>query len=143
MYLSYILADIGYNLQEWNFVSLLLVLVGWAALVYRIYAEERLLAQHSGWRGYAASVRSRLLAGLWCRRCFHYSWSNRVLEISRIRGNHSSRSGRQAMRQRLRATEGREQPSTKALLVSSVTVLSSRRSLCYGGVRFDCRKLTP
>src|SRR5438874_12447017 len=67
----------------------------------------------------------------------------RVLEISRIRGNHSSRSGRQAVRQRLRATERREQPSTKALLVSSVTVLSSRRSLCYGGVRFDCRKLTP
>jgi protein-S-isoprenylcysteine O-methyltransferase Ste14 len=65
MYFSYILADIGYNLQEWNFVTLLLVLVGWAALVYRIYAEERLLSQHSGWRGYAASVRSRLLPGLW------------------------------------------------------------------------------
>jgi len=65
MYLSYILADIGYNLQEWNFVTLLLVLVGWAALVYRIYAEERLLSQHSGWRGYAASVRSRLFPGLW------------------------------------------------------------------------------
>src|SRR6266480_619663 len=65
---------------------------------------------------------------------------SRNLEDSR---NHSSRSGRQAVRQRLRATERREQPSTKALLVSSVTVLSSRRSLCYGGVRFDCRKLTP
>jgi protein-S-isoprenylcysteine O-methyltransferase Ste14 len=65
MYLSYILADIGYNLQEWNFVTLLLVLVGWAALVYRIYAEERLLSQHSGWPGYAASVRSRLFPGLW------------------------------------------------------------------------------
>jgi hypothetical protein len=67
----------------------------------------------------------------------------RVLEISRIRGNHSSRSGRQAVRQRLRAAERREQPSTKALLVNSVAVLSSRISLCYGGVRFDCRKLTP
>jgi len=65
MYLSYILADIGYNLEEWNFVTLLLVLVGWAALVYRIYAEERLLSQHSGWRGYAASVCSRLFPGLW------------------------------------------------------------------------------
>jgi len=48
-----------------------------------------------------------------------------------------------AVRRRLRATERREQLSTKALLVSSVTVLSSRRSLCYGGIRFDCRKLTP
>ena len=65
MYLSYILADIGYNLQEWNFVTLLLVLVGWASLVYRIHAEERVLSQHSGWPGYAASVRSRLLPGLW------------------------------------------------------------------------------
>ena len=65
MYLSYILADIGYNLEEWNLVTLLLVLIGWAALVYRIYAEERLLSQHSGWRGYAASVRSRLFPGLW------------------------------------------------------------------------------
>jgi protein-S-isoprenylcysteine O-methyltransferase Ste14 len=65
MYLSYILADIGYNLEEWNFITLLLVLVGWAALVYRIYAEERLLSQHSRWRGYAASVRSRLFPGLW------------------------------------------------------------------------------
>src|SRR5438477_1645645 len=37
----------------------------------------------------------------------------RVLEISRIRGNHSSRSGRQAVRQRLRATERREQPTPR------------------------------
>jgi len=65
MYLSYILADIGYNLEEWNLVTLLLVLIGWAALVYRIYAEERLLAQHSGWPRYAASVRYRLFLGLW------------------------------------------------------------------------------
>jgi protein-S-isoprenylcysteine O-methyltransferase Ste14 len=65
MYLSYILADIGYNLEEWNFVTLLLVLVGWAALIYRIYAEERVLSQHSGWQSYAASVRSRLFPGLW------------------------------------------------------------------------------
>jgi len=65
MYLSYILADIGYNLQEWNLVTLLLVLGGWAALVYHIHAEERVLSQHSGWTGYAASVRSCLFPGLW------------------------------------------------------------------------------
>jgi protein-S-isoprenylcysteine O-methyltransferase Ste14 len=65
MYLSYILADIGYNLQEWNFVTLLLVLVGWASLIYRIHAEERVLSQHNGWPRYAASVRSRLFPGLW------------------------------------------------------------------------------
>ena len=65
MYLSYILADVGYNLEEWNFVTLLLVLVGWAALVYRIHAEERVLSQHNGWQGYAGLVRSRLFPGLW------------------------------------------------------------------------------
>src|SRR4051812_45113241 len=47
IYLSYVLADIGYNLEEWNSVTLVLVLLGWASLVYRIYAEERVLSQHS------------------------------------------------------------------------------------------------
>jgi protein-S-isoprenylcysteine O-methyltransferase Ste14 len=65
MYLSYVLADIGYNLQEWNFVTLLLVLVGWASLLYRIHAEERVLSQHAEWPAYIAVVRSRLLPGLW------------------------------------------------------------------------------
>jgi protein-S-isoprenylcysteine O-methyltransferase Ste14 len=65
MYLSYVLADIGYNLQEWNFVTVLLVLVGWASLVYRIHAEERVLSQHAEWPAYTASVRYRLLPGLW------------------------------------------------------------------------------
>jgi protein-S-isoprenylcysteine O-methyltransferase Ste14 len=65
MYLSYIVADIGYNLQEWNFVTLLLVLVGWMSLVYRIQAEERLLSQHAEWPAYVALVRYRLFPGLW------------------------------------------------------------------------------
>ena len=65
MYLSYILADIGYNLQEWNSVTLLLVLVGWMSLVYRIHAEERLLSQHAEWPAYVGLVRYRLFPGLW------------------------------------------------------------------------------
>src|SRR5213082_3253466 len=65
MYLSYILADIGYNLQEWNSVTLLLVLVGWASLVYRIHAEERVLSQHAEWPPYVVLVRYRLFPGLW------------------------------------------------------------------------------
>jgi protein-S-isoprenylcysteine O-methyltransferase Ste14 len=65
MYLSYVLADIGYDLQEWNSVTLLLVLVGWASLVYRIQAEERVLCQHAQWPAYVASVRYRLFPGLW------------------------------------------------------------------------------
>jgi protein-S-isoprenylcysteine O-methyltransferase Ste14 len=65
MYLSYVLADIGYNLQEWNYVTLLLVLVGWVSLIYRIHAEERVLFQHREWPAYVASVRYRLFPGLW------------------------------------------------------------------------------
>ena len=65
MYLSYVLADTGYNLQEWNSVTLLLVSVGWASLVYRIQAEERVLSQHAQWPAYVALVRYRLFPGLW------------------------------------------------------------------------------
>jgi protein-S-isoprenylcysteine O-methyltransferase Ste14 len=65
MYLSYILADIGYNLEEWNFVTVLLVLLGWGSLIYRIHAEERVLSAHSEWPSYTASVRYRLFPGLW------------------------------------------------------------------------------
>jgi protein-S-isoprenylcysteine O-methyltransferase Ste14 len=65
MYLAYVLADIGYNLQEWNFGTALLVLAGWASLLYRIHAEERILSQDAGWSTYVASVRHRLLPGLW------------------------------------------------------------------------------
>ena len=65
IYLSYILADIGYNLQEWNSVTLLLVLMGWASLVYRIHAEERVLSQHAEWPAYVVLVRYRLFPGMW------------------------------------------------------------------------------
>jgi protein-S-isoprenylcysteine O-methyltransferase Ste14 len=65
IYLSYVIADIGYNLQEWSSVTIGLVLVGWASLLYRIHAEERVLSHHPGWRQYAACVRFRLLPGIW------------------------------------------------------------------------------
>ena len=65
IYLSYVLGDVGYNLQEWNFVTLLLVLIGWASLVYRIHAEELVLSQHAEWPAYVASVRYRVVPGIW------------------------------------------------------------------------------
>jgi len=43
----------------------LLVLAGWASLLYRMRAEERILSQDAGWSAYAASVRYRLLPGIW------------------------------------------------------------------------------
>jgi protein-S-isoprenylcysteine O-methyltransferase Ste14 len=65
MYLAYMLADIGYNLQEWNFGTALLVMAGWASLLFRVHAEERVLSQDAGWSTYVALVRYRLLPGLW------------------------------------------------------------------------------
>jgi len=65
MYLSYVLADIGYNLDEWNVGTVLLVLAGWIAMVYRIGAEEQMLSRDDGWPGYRGVVRYRLLPGLW------------------------------------------------------------------------------
>ncbi|HEY3065023.1 MAG TPA: methyltransferase [Methylomirabilota bacterium] len=65
MYLSYVLADVGYNLQGWNVGTVLLVIAGWASLVYRIHAEERMLARDDAWVSYLSVVRYRLLPGLW------------------------------------------------------------------------------
>jgi protein-S-isoprenylcysteine O-methyltransferase Ste14 len=65
MYLAYFLADIGYNLQESNVVTVLFVLVGWVSLVYRIRAEERVLSQHPAWPAYLSLVRYRIFPGLW------------------------------------------------------------------------------
>jgi protein-S-isoprenylcysteine O-methyltransferase Ste14 len=65
MYLSYIVADIGYNLEEWNLVTLLLVLVGWISLICRIRIEEKILSHHARWSTYTSFVRYRLVPGLW------------------------------------------------------------------------------
>jgi protein-S-isoprenylcysteine O-methyltransferase Ste14 len=65
MYLAYMVGDIGYNLQEWNFGTVVLVIAGWVALIHRIHAEEQILADDERWPRYVCSVRYRLLPGLW------------------------------------------------------------------------------
>ncbi len=65
MYLSYVLSDIGYNLQECNLGTAALVITGWIAMVYRIESEERVMAHHPEWAGYTDAVRYRLLPGIW------------------------------------------------------------------------------
>jgi len=65
LYLAYVFADIGYNLQEWNLTTLLLVAAGWASMIYRIIAEERILSHDANWSNYAGRVRFRLLPGAW------------------------------------------------------------------------------
>ena len=65
MYLAYSLGDIGYNLEEWKLGTVLMVLFGWLALVYRIRAEERILFRDLRWPVYAGLVRYRLVPGIW------------------------------------------------------------------------------
>jgi protein-S-isoprenylcysteine O-methyltransferase Ste14 len=65
MYLAYVIGDIGYNLQEWNTGTALMVMAGWVSLLYRIHAEERVLSQDVRWQVYSGAVRYRLLPGLW------------------------------------------------------------------------------
>jgi protein-S-isoprenylcysteine O-methyltransferase Ste14 len=65
LYLAYLIADVGLNCAEWNGGTLLLTAVGWVSLLYRIHAEERMLAQDAGWAAYVGAVRFRLLPGVW------------------------------------------------------------------------------
>jgi protein-S-isoprenylcysteine O-methyltransferase Ste14 len=65
MYLAYVLSDIGWNLQGWNFGTALLVMAGWTSLSYRMRAEERILSRDAGWSTYVALVPYRLFPGLW------------------------------------------------------------------------------
>jgi protein-S-isoprenylcysteine O-methyltransferase Ste14 len=65
LYLSYVIAAIGFNLQVRNLATLLLVSLGWASMVYRIIAEERVLSRDPEWPPYVARVKHRLVPGLW------------------------------------------------------------------------------
>jgi hypothetical protein len=65
MNLSYVIADIGYNLQELNLGTALLVMAGWVSLLCRIYPEERILDQNAGWAACVSVVRCRIIPGLW------------------------------------------------------------------------------
>jgi protein-S-isoprenylcysteine O-methyltransferase Ste14 len=65
LYLSYVIAHIGFSLQVWNVPTLSLALVGWAAMACRIRAEERVMSRDPGWPAYVALVRYRLVPGLW------------------------------------------------------------------------------
>ena len=65
MYLAYVLGDLGYNLEEWNPGTALMVLSGWVALIWRIHVEEQVLSLDPRWAAYASMVRYRLVPGLW------------------------------------------------------------------------------
>lgn len=65
LYFSYLIADIGYDLQQCNSLTLVLLLVAWSAMIYRILAEERVLSVDPKWPIYTRLVRHRLIPGIW------------------------------------------------------------------------------
>lgn len=65
LYLSYLVADIGYAMHLSNPLTLVLLLVAWSAMIYRIVTEERVLSLDPRWPIYAQLVRHRLIPGMW------------------------------------------------------------------------------
>jgi protein-S-isoprenylcysteine O-methyltransferase Ste14 len=65
MYLSYVLGDVGYSLQESNLGTAALIITGWISIIYRIESEERVMAHHPDWSAYTHVVRYRLMPGIW------------------------------------------------------------------------------
>ena len=65
LYFSYLMADIGYDLQQCNSLTLVLLLLAWSAMIYRIFAEERVLSLDPKWPIYTRLVRHRLIPGIW------------------------------------------------------------------------------
>jgi protein-S-isoprenylcysteine O-methyltransferase Ste14 len=65
LYLAYMVSDVGYELNESNAGTLVIMFVGWSCLLYRIHAEEHVLSQAPRWGAYMRAVRYRLFPGLW------------------------------------------------------------------------------
>src|SRR5262249_70837 len=66
MYTGTFVMGLGRPLMLGSWHSALLLPAGWALLVVRILAEERLLAEQlPGYREYMASTRTRLIPAIW------------------------------------------------------------------------------
>ena len=64
MYAGYMLSHAGYLLVAPSLWNAAVYAVGWAFLVARIYAEERVLSEDPAYHAFKAKVRYRLLPGL-------------------------------------------------------------------------------
>ncbi|MEO9968257.1 MAG: isoprenylcysteine carboxylmethyltransferase family protein [Hyphomonadaceae bacterium] len=63
MYAGYMISHVGYLLLAPSFWNLAVYVFGWAFLVARIYAEERILSEDSDYRSFKENVRYRLVPG--------------------------------------------------------------------------------
>jgi protein-S-isoprenylcysteine O-methyltransferase Ste14 len=64
MYGSYLLAEVGYLFGSFSAVNLAVVVVGFAAQVFRMRAEERVLRRDEAYRRYCERVPHRLIPGV-------------------------------------------------------------------------------
>jgi len=65
MYLGYITAQVGFLLNCFSTMNVLLYLVSWAIQVLRIRAEEAILIEDAAYASYSSRVRWRLVPGLY------------------------------------------------------------------------------
>ncbi|MBU6267219.1 MAG: isoprenylcysteine carboxylmethyltransferase family protein [Sphingomonadales bacterium] len=64
MYAGYLIVHIGSLLLFFTPINLAIYVIGWWAQIRRLLAEEALLSQDSGYRDYQATVRWRLVPGI-------------------------------------------------------------------------------
>lgn len=64
MYAGYVVSHVGFLLVSPSWWNLAIYLVVWTLLVARIFAEERVLGQDPDYQAFKASVRYRLLPGV-------------------------------------------------------------------------------
>lgn len=65
MYAGYLLTHIGFLLAAFSIWNVTVYAVCWAAMIFRIAAEETLLLRDADYAAYAQKVRSRLIPGIW------------------------------------------------------------------------------
>jgi protein-S-isoprenylcysteine O-methyltransferase Ste14 len=65
LYVSYLLAGLGYLVQSPRLWNVAVLIVVWTCQVARIVSEEKLLGTDAAYRAYAAQTRWRLIPRVW------------------------------------------------------------------------------
>jgi protein-S-isoprenylcysteine O-methyltransferase Ste14 len=65
LYLSYVIAEVGYLVQSPRLWNVAVLIVVWTCQVARIVSEEKLLGTDAAYRAYALQTRWRLIPGVW------------------------------------------------------------------------------
>ena len=65
LYVSYVIAELGYLVQSPRLWNLAVLAVVWTCQVARIVSEEKLLGTDAAYRAYSLQTRWRLIPGVW------------------------------------------------------------------------------